>query len=74
MPGSIHYVLATQSHTKREEYRFITDMLLPGWTSLGYDGPEPVEDGLSFQDNALIKARAAVAHTALTASPPRSRS
>ncbi|WKD57120.1 Non-canonical purine NTP pyrophosphatase [Corynebacterium capitovis DSM 44611] len=27
--------------------------------------PEPVEDGLTFEDNALIKARAGVAHTGL---------
>jgi len=67
MPGSHHYVLATHNQTKVEEYRFITDMLLPGWTPLGYDGPEPVEDGLSFQDNALIKARAAAAHTGMPA-------
>jgi XTP/dITP diphosphohydrolase len=29
----------------------------------GYDGPEPVEDGVTFAENALIKARAAAAHT-----------
>src|SRR5699024_8833303 len=28
-----------------------------------YDGPEPTEDGVSFDENALIKARAAAAHT-----------
>ena len=30
---------------------------------IGYDGPEPVENGTSFLDNALIKARAAFAAT-----------
>jgi XTP/dITP diphosphohydrolase len=30
-----------------------------GVTVLGYDGPEPVESGVSFLENALIKARAA---------------
>ncbi len=30
-----------------------------------YDGPEPVEDGDTFEANALIKARAAFAHTGL---------
>lgn len=30
---------------------------------LGYDGDSPVEDGLSFLDNALIKARAAHVQT-----------
>ncbi|NBR24039.1 MAG: non-canonical purine NTP pyrophosphatase, partial [Micrococcales bacterium] len=33
----------------------------------GYDGPEPVEDGTSFVENALIKARAAFASTGLPA-------
>jgi XTP/dITP diphosphohydrolase len=30
---------------------------------LGYDGPEPIENGTSFMENALIKARAAFAAT-----------
>ncbi|MCA9718695.1 MAG: hypothetical protein KC468_28765, partial [Myxococcales bacterium] len=30
-------------------------------------GPEPVEDGVTFAENALIKARAAAAHTGLAA-------
>jgi XTP/dITP diphosphohydrolase len=30
---------------------------------LGYDGPEPIENGTSFLENALIKARAAFAAT-----------
>jgi hypothetical protein len=34
---------------------------------LAYDGPEPVEDGVTFAENALIKARAAAAHTGLPA-------
>ena len=32
---------------------------------IGYDGPEPVESGLSFLENAMIKARAAFEHTGL---------
>ena len=40
-------------------------LLIPGITVIGYDGPEPVEAGVSFADNALIKARAAAAHTGL---------
>jgi XTP/dITP diphosphohydrolase len=32
---------------------------------VGYDGPEPVENGLSFLENAMIKARAAFEHTGL---------
>ena len=34
---------------------------------IAYDGPEPVEDGVTFAENALIKARAAAAHTGLPA-------
>ena len=34
---------------------------------VGYDGPEPVEDGTSFLENAFIKARAAHQHTGLPA-------
>lgn len=67
MPGTYCYVLATHNQTKVDEYRFITQLLLPGWTPVIYDGPEPVEDGLTFQDNALIKARAAAAHTGMPA-------
>ncbi|MCJ1700998.1 non-canonical purine NTP pyrophosphatase [Rathayibacter festucae] len=40
---------------------------LPGVCVRAYDGPEPVEDGVSFTENALIKARAAAAHTGLVA-------
>jgi len=67
MTAASGYVLATHNPAKVAEYRFITDLLLPGWTPVIYDGPEPVEDGLSFHDNALIKARAAAAHTAMPA-------
>ena len=38
-----------------------------GYELVGYDGPEPVEDGVTFAANALIKARAAAAHTGLPA-------
>jgi len=63
MPDPYCYTLATHNQTKVNEYRFITEMLLPGWVPVAYTGPEPIEDGLSFQDNALIKARAAAAQT-----------
>ena len=39
----------------------------PASSSSAYDGPEPVEDGETFAANALIKARAAAAHTGLPA-------
>ncbi|WP_458683425.1 non-canonical purine NTP pyrophosphatase [Prescottella equi] len=61
------FVLATHNATKVAEYRYITGLILPGWTPVCYDGPEPVEDGLSFRDNALIKARVAAAHSGLPA-------
>ncbi|GAH58914.1 unnamed protein product, partial [marine sediment metagenome] len=34
------------------------DALGAGVELVGYDGPEPVEDGDSYAANALIKARA----------------
>ena len=58
-------VLASHNAHKLEELRRILEPLVPGIELIGYDGPEPVEDGLSFEENALIKARAAAAHTGL---------
>lgn len=63
-------VLATHNAHKVEELRRILGPLLGnvgsrGLEIVGYDGPEPVEDGETFQENALIKARAAFAHTGL---------
>jgi len=60
-------VLATHNPHKVEELRRILEPALPGIEVLAYDGPEPVEDGASFTENALIKARAAAAHTGLPA-------
>ena len=34
---------------------------------IAYHGPEPVEDGVTFAENALIKARTAAEHTGLPA-------
>jgi XTP/dITP diphosphohydrolase len=59
------FVLATHNQHKIEEFNAILGGLIPGITVIGYDGPEPVEDGVSFAQNALIKARAAAAHTGL---------
>ncbi|WP_394555185.1 non-canonical purine NTP pyrophosphatase [Agromyces sp. MMS24-JH15] len=36
---------------------------IPGVVVLAYEGPAPVEDGRSFDENALIKARAAAEYT-----------
>ncbi|MDH6410224.1 XTP/dITP diphosphohydrolase [Aurantimicrobium minutum] len=59
------FVLATHNQHKIEEYNAILGELVPGINVIGYDGPEPIEDGVSFAENALIKARAAAAHTGL---------
>lgn len=58
-------VLATHNAHKVVELRRILGSLLEGIDLVGYDGPEPVEDGETFEENALIKARAAHLHTGL---------
>ncbi|WP_449279807.1 RdgB/HAM1 family non-canonical purine NTP pyrophosphatase [Leucobacter sp. GX0328] len=60
-------VLASHNAHKLTELQRILGPLVPGIELVGYDGPEPVEDGVSFEENALIKARAAAAHTGLPA-------
>jgi XTP/dITP diphosphohydrolase len=60
-------VLASHNAHKLEELRRILGPLIPGIELVGYNGPEPVENGLSFEENALIKARAAAAHTGMPA-------
>jgi XTP/dITP diphosphohydrolase len=60
-------VLATHNAHKVEELRRILGPQLDGIELIGYDGPEPVEDGETFEANALIKARAASAFTGLPA-------
>ena len=58
-------VLATHNKGKVEELRAILEAQVPGLELIGYDGPEPVEDGVSFLENAMIKAKAAFEHTGL---------
>ncbi len=58
-------VVATHNAHKVEELNAILGGMVDGLELLGYDGPEPVEDGSSFLENALIKARAAFGHTGL---------
>ncbi|MFG6502518.1 RdgB/HAM1 family non-canonical purine NTP pyrophosphatase [Microbacterium sp. P05] len=60
-------VLATHNPHKVEEFGAIVAATRPDIEVVGYDGPEPVEDGVTFAANALIKARAAAAHTGLPA-------
>jgi XTP/dITP diphosphohydrolase len=61
----VKLVLATHNAHKVQEVGQILGASLPDLEVMGYDGPEPVEDGTSFLDNALIKARAAFQHTGL---------
>ncbi|QNE34645.1 RdgB/HAM1 family non-canonical purine NTP pyrophosphatase [Leifsonia shinshuensis] len=63
----VRVVLATHNRHKALEFQQILGDAVPGLEIVGYDGPEPVEDGVTFEANALIKARAAAAHTGLPA-------
>ncbi len=58
-------VLATHNQGKLAELRAILEPAVVGLELVSYDGPEPVEDGVTFVENALIKARAAHLHTGL---------
>lgn len=60
-------VLATHNQHKVEEVGAILKTTVADLELLGYNGPEPIEDGTSFLENAMIKARAAFAHTGLPA-------
>ena len=60
-------VLATHNAHKVNEVGAILGGSVAGLELVGYDGPEPKEDGTSFLENALIKARAAFAHTGMPA-------
>lgn len=60
-------VLATHNPHKVAEFQQIVAQTRPDLEIVAYDGPEPVEDGVTFADNALLKARAASAYTGLAA-------
>ena len=60
-------VLATHNPHKVAEFQQIVSLTRPDLEIVAYDGPEPVEDGVTFAENALLKARAASAHTGLPA-------
>lgn len=60
-------VLASHNQGKLQELAAILEPAVPGLELVSYDGPEPVEDGTSYLENALIKARAAHQHTGLPA-------
>lgn len=60
---TLEVVLATHNQHKVQEFQRILGAAMPEITVVAYDGPEPVEDGVTFSENALIKARTAAAHT-----------
>lgn len=66
-------VFASHNAHKRDEVWAILKPLLPGWTSADlasardFDVQPPVEDGVTFAENALVKARVACAATGLPA-------
>ncbi|MBX9471290.1 RdgB/HAM1 family non-canonical purine NTP pyrophosphatase [Microcella sp.] len=60
-------VVATHNAHKVAELQSILEQQVPGIHLLAYGGPVPVEDGDTFEANALIKARAAAVHTGLPA-------
>ncbi len=69
--GVPRLVFASHNAHKRDEVWAILEPLLPGWTSADLasardlDVPPPVEDGVTFAENALVKARAVCAATGL---------
>jgi XTP/dITP diphosphohydrolase len=63
----VKLVVATHNAHKVEELRRILGPRLGDAELVGYEGPEPVEDGDTFEANALIKARAAFEFTGLPA-------
>ena len=67
MSSAGQIVLATHNRHKVEEFQAIVAATRPDLQVVAYDGPEPVEDGVTFAENALIKARAAAEHTGLPA-------
>jgi len=61
----VTFVLASHNAHKVAEFDQILASALTGVRVTGYDGPEPVESGSTFVENAFIKARAAAEHTGL---------
>lgn len=60
-------VFATGNKHKVQEAQTILRLAVPELEVLSYSGPEPVEDGVSFLENAAIKARAAYQATGIPA-------
>ncbi len=61
------FVLATHNAGKVAELRAILQPAVADLDLIGYTGPEPIENGITFAENALIKARAAYEHTGMPA-------
>ena len=59
------FVLATHNPGKVAELRAILQPAVADLDLIGYTGPEPIENGTTFAENALIKARAAYEHTGM---------
>jgi XTP/dITP diphosphohydrolase len=63
----VKFVLATHNAGKVAELRAILQPAVADLDLIGYTGPEPIENGTTFAENALIKARAAYEHTGMPA-------
>jgi XTP/dITP diphosphohydrolase len=63
----VKFVLATHNAGKVAELRAILQPAVANLDLIGYTGPEPIENGITFAENALIKARAAYEHTGMPA-------
>jgi XTP/dITP diphosphohydrolase len=61
----VKFVLATHNPGKVAELRAILQPAVADLDLIGYTGPEPIENGTTFAENALIKARAAYEHTGM---------
>jgi XTP/dITP diphosphohydrolase len=63
----VQLVFATGNKHKVQEAQAILRLAIPELEVISYDGPEPVEDGISFLENSAIKARAAFLATGIPA-------
>lgn len=64
---TVEVVLATANAHKVAEMQRLVGAAAPGIRLIGYHGPSPVEDGITFEHNALVKARASASRTGLPA-------
>lgn len=61
-------VLATHNAQKVAEFQQMFNAASLDWIELrGFDGPAPIESGSTFEQNALLKAKAASLHTGMPA-------